>query len=147
MNKKSGFTLIELVIVIVILGILAAAAIPRFTDLASDARISSVNGVAGALRSAASIAHATQLAKGYASNVSVSLEGTSITMSRGYPVASNISLTLADATLAGFTAGGSGTNVSFTVSGRSAPVCTVEYIDASVGAAAGFTVSTTTNGC
>ncbi len=86
MNKRAaGFTLIELVIVIVILGILAAAALPRFSDLSTDARISSVNGIAGSLRSAAAISHATQLAKGYASNASITLEGLDISMHDGYP--------------------------------------------------------------
>src|SRR5690349_2606182 len=52
MRKSFGFTLIELVIVIVILGILAVVAIPQFIDLTTDAKRSAVTGVAGALSSA-----------------------------------------------------------------------------------------------
>lgn len=51
MKKSSGFTLIELVVVIVILGILAATAAPKFMDLQKDARISALNGLMGALKS------------------------------------------------------------------------------------------------
>ena len=63
MNKKqAGFTLIELVMVIVILGILSAFALPRFADLTGNARAASIDGLAGALKSAAAIAHAQQIA-------------------------------------------------------------------------------------
>jgi MSHA pilin protein MshA len=55
MRQQHGFTLIELVVVIVILGILAATALPKFIDLTGDAQKASVQGVAGGLTSASSI--------------------------------------------------------------------------------------------
>ena len=61
MNDK-GFTLIELVIVIVILGILAATALPKFIDLSSDAKSAAIQGAAGALTSASSINYAAAMA-------------------------------------------------------------------------------------
>ena len=57
MKRQGGFTLIELVVVIVILGILAVTAAPRFLNLQDDARKASIQGLKGAIASAASIAY------------------------------------------------------------------------------------------
>jgi len=64
LKKQKGFTLIELVMIIVILGILAAVAIPKYIDLQSDAQASNNMAYVGALRSAISMNFANQLLRG-----------------------------------------------------------------------------------
>ena len=63
-SQQKGFTLIELVVVIVILGILAATAAPKFIDLTSDAKTSVMQGVQGSVNSAINLAHAKALVAG-----------------------------------------------------------------------------------
>ncbi len=71
---QKGFTLIELVVVIVILGILAAVAVPKFVDLSKDARIGVMKGVEGAMRSADMMIYAKSAAAGIASTASVAAD-------------------------------------------------------------------------
>ena len=88
-RTNKGFTLIELIMVIVILGILAAFALPRFADMSSDAKDASIKGLAGSIKSAMAISHAAYLIDA-TSPASVTLDGISVALEDGYPTVASI---------------------------------------------------------
>jgi len=90
-HHQAGFTLVELITVILILGVLAAVALPRFADLQSKAREAKVKAIAGSMRAAVGLVKASAMANAIscssATGTTVSLEGQAVALNHCYPQA------------------------------------------------------------
>lgn len=132
MNKQqSGFTLIELIAVIVILGILAATAIPKFVDITTDARVAKVNAALGAIKSASGMTHGKFLVN---STSPQTFEGVPVTFVNGYPDAGSIA-PVSGLDAPDYTISVTGTTMTATVQTN----CSASYTEAAVGGVPTFT--------
>lgn len=140
MNKQAGFTLIELVVVIVILGLLAAAALPKFVNVTSDARFASINGVAGGLRTAASLARAEYIVNSDNASAVIQMDAQNVTVLTenanagrgGRPTADAAGISIAMPDPDGFTVSYAAGVATYVPSGGGAG-CQVEYTAAALG--------------
>ena len=136
----------ELVVVITILGILAAFAIPRFITLDSTARIATINGLAGTVKSAAALARGMSMASN--NTVSVTMEGQVVNLANNYPdagatgIANAINITGGDFTFAAGAPAATGTATWQRTGAPTPATCQVSYTPPAAGATPVIAVAT-----
>jgi MSHA pilin protein MshA len=160
-SNQQGFTLIELIIVIVILGILAVTASPKFLDIQGDARGATVEGLEASLKGAVNIAYSKALIQGVTGTAAVpaSTSNPVIPMVFGYPEATSANmLSLLDITAADWEIGVDGETVRIfpvgdyegdalnTHDDANELACYVEYVEATSSTVPAVT-SSDTSGC
>jgi type II secretory pathway pseudopilin PulG len=145
---EQGFSLAEVVVMISLVGIASAFAVPRFTTLANRARASEVVALGASLRTAAQTAHAQYVASGATLSATI-FEGKSVQLKNGYPDASPSGIGNAFTDWDGFATKVSPTFVTFFKTGAPADAqCSVTYNAASSQPASVATVSDIfTSGC